>query len=33
MTVAAIAERMFIRHLGEHAEQLRELVARSDQIA
>jgi hypothetical protein len=33
MTVAAIAERMFIRHLGEHAEQLRELIARSDQTA
>ena len=33
MTVAAIAERMFIRHLGEHAEQLRALIARSDQTA
>ena len=33
MTVAAIAERMFIRHLGDHAEQLRELLGRSGQPA
>jgi hypothetical protein len=31
MTVAAVAERMFIRHLDEHAEQLRALIATSDQ--
>ena len=33
MTVTAIAERMFIRHLGEHAEQLRSILARSGQTA
>jgi hypothetical protein len=27
MTVAAVAERMFIRHLGEHEEQLRGILA------
>ena len=27
MTVSAVAERMFIRHLGEHEEQLRSILA------
>jgi DinB superfamily len=31
MTVAGVAERMFIRHLGEHEEQLRSIIARSSQ--
>ena len=31
MTVSAVAERMFIRHLGEHEEQLRSIVARAGQ--
>jgi hypothetical protein len=29
MTVAAVAERMFIRHLGEHEEQLRGILGRA----
>jgi hypothetical protein len=33
MTVSAVAERMFIRHLGEHEEQLRAIVARAGQTA
>jgi len=33
MTVAAVAERMFIRHLGEHAEQLRSILGRTGQTA
>jgi hypothetical protein len=31
MNVEAVAERMFIRHLGDHAEQLRTILARADQ--
>jgi DinB superfamily len=31
MTVSAVAERMFIRHLGEHEEQLRSILARAGQ--
>jgi hypothetical protein len=31
MTVSAVAERMFIRHLGEHAEQLRSILGRTGQ--
>jgi hypothetical protein len=33
MTVSAVAERMFIRHLGEHEEQLRGILARAGQTA
>jgi hypothetical protein len=33
MTVAAVAERMFIRHLGEHEEQLRGILAGSNSTA
>jgi hypothetical protein len=33
MTVSAVAERMFIRHLGEHEEQLRSILARAGQTA
>ena len=33
MTVSAVAERMFIRHLGEHEEQLRSILARDDQTS
>jgi DinB superfamily len=33
MTVAGVADRMFIRHLGEHAEQLRLILARAGQTA
>jgi DinB family protein len=33
MTVSAVAERMFIRHLGEHAEQLRSILGRAGQTA
>jgi hypothetical protein len=33
MSVAAVAERMFIRHLGEHAEQLRSILARAGQTS
>lgn len=29
MTVSAVAERMFIRHLGEHEEQLRSILGRA----
>lgn len=29
MTVSAVAERMFIRHLGEHEEQLRSIIGRA----
>jgi DinB superfamily len=29
MTVSGVAERMFIRHLGEHEEQLRSILARA----
>jgi hypothetical protein len=31
MTVSVVAERMFIRHLGEHAEQLRSILGRTGQ--
>jgi hypothetical protein len=31
MTVSAVAERMFISHLGEHAEQLRSILGRTGQ--
>jgi DinB family protein len=33
MTIEAVAERMFIRHLGDHAEQLRSILARGEQTA
>ena len=33
MTVSAVAERMFIRHLGEHEEQLRLILASAGQTA
>jgi hypothetical protein len=33
MTVAGVAERMFIRHLGEHTEQLRTILAERGQTA
>jgi DinB superfamily len=33
MTVAGVAERMFIRHLGEHAEQLRTILAKDGHTA
>jgi hypothetical protein len=33
MTVEAVAERMFIRHLGDHAEQLRSILARGAQTS
>ena len=33
MTVAGVAERMFIRHLGEHTEQLRTILAKDGQTA
>jgi len=33
MTVSAVAERMFIRHLGEHEEQLRAILARAGRTA
>jgi hypothetical protein len=33
MTVAAVAERMFIRHLGEHEEQLHGILAGSNSTA
>jgi hypothetical protein len=33
MTVSGVAERMFIRHLGEHAEQLRSILGRAGQTA
>jgi hypothetical protein len=33
MTVSAVAERMFIRHLGEHEEQLRSILARGGSTA
>jgi hypothetical protein len=31
MTVSGVAERMFIHHLGEHAEQLRSILGRTGQ--